>query len=183
MEERLGIISDTHGNLRAWQAALAVWGEVDMILHAGDVLYHGPKNPLPEGYGPRELAEAMNASPVPLLFAQGNCDAEEDARVLRWPLDTRTAVLWWRGMLVLMRHGENFSAFRDLALRCGARLAVSGHTHVGSVVREEGTIFLNPGSASLPKGRDPASCAIADGEGISILTLEGTLLHHEPWNL
>jgi len=78
---------------------------------------------------------------------------------------------------------DAFLAFRDLALRCGARLAVSGHTHVGSVVREEGTIFLNPGSASLPKGRDPASCAIADGEGISILTLEGTLLHREPWNL
>ncbi len=89
MEGRLGIISDTHGNLRAWQAALAVWGEVDMILHAGDVLYHGPKNPLPEGYGPRELSEAMNASPVPLLFAQGNCDAEEDAEC--------SAGLWTQG--------------------------------------------------------------------------------------
>jgi predicted phosphodiesterase len=78
---------------------------------------------------------------------------------------------------------RKFQRFSRPGAALRGRLAVSGHTHVGSVVREEGTIFLNPGSASLPKGRDPASCAIADGEGISILTLEGTLLHHEPWNL
>ena len=49
------------------------------------------------------------------------------------------------------------------------------------MVREGKTVFLNPGSASLPMGRDPASAALLDGEGIRVMTLQKELLHFEPW--
>jgi len=58
---KIGVISDTHGSLTAWQQVLSgPFQDVDLILHAGDVLYHGPRNPLPEGYQPGQLAEAIN---------------------------------------------------------------------------------------------------------------------------
>ena len=181
MTGRLGILSDTHGSLYAWEAAQKLWGEVEGVLHAGDVLYANQNRSLPPGFAPEALAAALNACPVPLLVARGNCDSVADEAKLRWPLGAVVSV-WWRGRLILVEHGEDFSAFRDRALGCGATLAISGHTHVGSLVREEGTIFLNPGSSSLPLGRDPASVALADDGGISIVTLAGVVLHRERWN-
>jgi putative phosphoesterase len=178
---RLGIISDTHGDARGWGEARRVWGEVEAVLHAGDVLYHGPRNPLPEAYGPKALAKAMNESPVPLFIARGNCDAPVDQNMLRWPLLSPLVPLWWEGKFILLSHGEDFTKLRELALHCGASLVITGHTHVASVQREESTIFLNPGSASLPKGRDPASAALLDSREILIFTLQGDILHREPW--
>jgi len=178
---RLGIISDTHGDLRGWTEARKIWGEVDAVLHAGDVFYHGPRNPLPEEYGPKSLAKALNEFPMPLFIARGNCDAPVDQNMIRWPLLSSLVPLWWREKLIFLSHGENFSEVRELALRCGADLLITGHTHVASVQREERTIFLNPGSASLPKGRDPASVALLDLREIVIVTLGGDVLHREPW--
>jgi len=87
--------------------------------------------------------------------------------------------LWWEAWLVWAM--DDFSEIRGKGLAYGAHLVITGHTHVGSLVRERNTIFLNPGSASLPMGRDPASVALLDGEGIRLLTLGNALLHFEPW--
>lgn len=176
----IGILSDTHGSLPAWRSALKLFGDADMVLHAGDVLYHGPRNAIPGGYIPADLAEAVKSFRGRLFIARGNCDADIDQMVCGREFKG-TVSLVWNGKKILMMHGENFPLFRQTALDMSADLAISGHTHVASVVRERDTIFLNPGSAAIPKGRDPASAAIADAEGISILTLDGGLLHRERW--
>ena len=80
-----------------------------------------------------------------------------------------------------MMHGDNFSLLREMARYNKVDLAISGHTHIGSLVREGGVIFLNPGSTTIPKGRDPESAAILDGEGIRIMTLDGRELPFEKW--
>lgn len=177
----IGIISDTHGSLESWEKAWTLWGNPGLVIHAGDVLYHGPRNPLPAGYAPDRLAGAINNSPVPVLIARGNCDSAVDGMVLRWPIQSRQVVLWWENRLILVEHGEDFSAFRRRALDCGADLAISGHTHVASVVREGKTIFVNPGSASLAKGRDPESAALLGQGGLVLLTLDGEELYRESW--
>lgn len=171
---RIGILSDTHGNLSAWRSALRLFGSVDMVLHAGDVLCHGPGSSVPN------LADAVRSYGGRLFIARGNCDssADQTACGMEFP---RTVSLLWNGKKILMMHGDNFPLLRRRALDCGADLAISGHTHVASVVRERNTVFLNPGSAAIPKGRDPASAAAADSEGISIFTLDGRILHRELW--
>lgn len=178
----IGIISDTHGSFLSWTKAWKVWPQpLDLVIHAGDVLYHGPRNPLPEAYSPAELSEVINRCPVPVLISRGNCDSDVDGMVLQWSVESRQVTLWWENRLILVEHGEDFSSFRERALRCGAALAITGHTHVASVVREGATLFLNPGSASLPKGKDPASVACFDREGLTLLTLDGHVLHREKW--
>ncbi len=178
---KIGVISDTHGAPGGWEKALLLWKDVECILHAGDVLYHGPRNPLPQGHGPRELARLIDQSPVPVFISRGNCDTEVDQCMFRWPLLSPLVPLWWEGRFILLAHGDRFTETRELALSCGASLVITGHTHVGSVQREGSTLFLNPGSASLPKGRDPASVALVDSREIRILTLDGEVLHREPW--
>lgn len=180
VKHKIGIVSDTHGSLPAWRAALKLFGSPEAVLHAGDVLYHGPRNPLPAGYTPADLADAMRAYPGTLLIARGNCDAAVDQMVLNRQFPACVS-LEWQGKKIIMMHGDNFPLLRQTALDRKADLAVSGHTHVASVVRERGTIFLNPGSTTLPKGRDPASAAMITEAGISIFTLDGGLLYSEEW--
>ena len=169
MTRHLGVLADSHGNVDAWDAACALFGPADGILHAGDVL--APAD--------TELAERINDCSVPVVIARGNADGGAE-RFLRTPL-LPLASLFWDGRTVLLSHGTDFPTFRNAALRAGAALAISGHTHVAALVREEGTIFLNPGSCSLPLGRDPASVAMIFGHEIRILTLSGDLLHLESW--
>ena len=54
---RLGVLSDTHGSLKGWSSALGLFGDVGAVLHAGDLLYHGPRNPIPEWYQPGDLGD------------------------------------------------------------------------------------------------------------------------------
>lgn len=179
-EHKIGVMSDTHGSLSAWRAAMKLFVGAELVLHAGDVLYHGPRNPLTRGYTPADLADAIKAYQGTLHIARGNCDADVDQMVLAREFPPSVA-LEWRGRKIFMMHGDNFPLFRQLALNNKADLAISGHTHVASVIRENGTIFLNPGSTTLAKGKDPESAAIVTERDISIVMLDGGLLYSEKW--
>lgn len=181
MKGRVAIIADTHGSVTAWRKACALWGSVDAIFHAGDVLYHGPRNPIPDGYDPKALAEEINASSIPVFVVRGNCDAPIDEALLKWPVSAPLLVSWWNGKLLLLSHGEDFDAFREKAILCGAAAAISGHTHLASITKEGSVILLNPGSASLSKGELPPSVAILDDDGVAVFSLDGGKLLYEPW--
>lgn len=173
MKRRLGVLADTHGHEDAWVKASLLWGDApDAVLHAGDVL----SSDVDTGLG-----GMIRSAAFPVIISRGNCDYPEDEKILHRPLLSPYAFVWWNGKSILMAHGNRFEELRALALRSRVDLAVYGHTHVASVVREEGTIFLNPGSASLPRGRDPASAAIVDEDEIRIFTLDGAALHRERW--
>jgi len=177
----IGIISDTHGSVSAWEKAVALWKEPQFIIHCGDVLYHGPKNPLPHDYDTSSLPQKINASPVPVLIARGNCDSEADQQMIKWPMMAPYLNIWWERKHIIVSHGTHFSRLRELIIPFSPDLVVTGHTHVASIVREGEVYFLNPGSASLPKGRDPASVALLTRSEIIIQTLDGLVLHRQGW--
>ncbi|MEG1642146.1 MAG: phosphodiesterase [Synergistaceae bacterium] len=177
---KIGILSDTHGSFPSWEKALNIFNDVDAILHAGDVLYHGPRNPIPGGYTPADLANAIKEYKGKLYISRGNCDASVDMMVTDRKMPHSVSLLF-NGKKILLMHGDNFPLFRQLALDNDVDLAISGHTHIASFIREKNTIFLNPGSTTIPKGKDPASVAIVDKDEIKIVTLEGDVLHNEKW--
>jgi len=183
MSSKIAVISDTHGSVTAWSKARQIWKGSNMIIHLGDVLYHGPRNPIPEGYMPKELAEEINSSDIPVMIVRGNCDADIDTVMLKWPIANPYLVMWWNDKLILASHGTDFERDKSVALSFGADLMLVGHTHVCSLAREGRTIFLNPGSVSLPKGREPASLALIDMDAISILSMDGIVIYHESWDL
>ncbi|HKM17359.1 MAG: phosphodiesterase [Bacillota bacterium] len=165
---KIGVISDTHGSLTLWQKALqGPLRDVDLLLHAGDVLYHGPRNPLPAGYDPEMLAEAINGCPVPLLIVKGNCDSEVDQMLLDIPLQAPFLITDQPLGRILVTHGHYYS--RDQAVELGRRFQIdiwiSGHTHIPVLDRHEGIVFLNPGSCALPKGEQPAA-------GVAVITAD-----------
>jgi len=103
---RIGVISDTHGNLagweRAWEVALA---DADLVVHCGDLLYHGPKFAPAPGYDPQGLAAALSRCSVPLVVVRGNADADVDQLVLEFPAGQRLALAHVDGTRFLVAHG------------------------------------------------------------------------------
>ena len=149
------IVSDTHGDSQSWEEISKRFLKgADLILHAGDVLYHGPRNQLPAGYAPEELSHRLRELSIPILIARGNCDSQVDEMVLELPLAGEYLVTIINGVKVLLHHGHQLEPDRvkDLCRKWSINLCVQGHTHIPSLVKETGTVYLNPGSPSLPKG-------------------------------
>lgn len=78
----------------------------DRLLLLGDLLYHGPRNDLPEGYAPKEVIPLLNGLKPALLCVRGNCDAEVDQMVLDFPILADYAVLPVGRRLVYATHGH-----------------------------------------------------------------------------
>lgn len=169
----VGIISDTHGDLKAWQKASEVFGQVDLVLHAGDVLYHGPRNTIPEGYNPGSLAESINNFPAPVLIAKGNCDAEVDQMLLKTPLAQPYLFTILNGKRVLVHHGHLLSGekLEELVVQWGIDLCVTGHTHIATNARIKGCTFFNPGSCALPKGEGIASVGLWEDNTVKLIDI------------
>jgi len=79
---KLFIASDIHGDAVCCQAMLdaAKAENAQRILLLGDILYHGPRNDLPEGYAPKRVIELLNSVKDALLCVRGNCDTEVDRK-------------------------------------------------------------------------------------------------------
>ncbi len=176
---KVGIISDTHGGVSSWKAILEIFNDVDMIIHAGDVFYHGPRNLFPEEYDPASLACSMNSLKIPLLISRGNCDADVDQLVLDFPLLAPYLIFDAGPVRIFVHHGHLFDEEEILkyARKLGVDLVISGHTHVPSVEKKENILFFNPGSPSLPKGKEGPTVGLLEGKSLRLLSLpEGKVL-------
>jgi putative phosphoesterase len=180
---KIGVISDTHGNMDAVRLAFATWGEVDLIVHAGDVLYHPPRLGFTEGYNIPGTAELFNSLTIPLVISQGNCDAQVYEELLNAPVSAPYAYAQIGGIGLLASHGHlmHKSELIKLASRFGAKYAITGHTHVPELKIVDGIVYMNPGSPSLPKyelnGILVPSVGIITDNGTSIISVpDGVVL-------
>ena len=74
---KLMFASDTHGPRSACEAVLAAYKAegAERLVLLGDLLYHGPRNDLPEDYAPKEVIKMLNGMKKHLLCVRGNCEA------------------------------------------------------------------------------------------------------------
>ncbi len=176
---QIGLISDTHGNLEGWRRAWdLVLHDADIIVHCGDVLYHGPKfSPVP-GYAPRELAQAINQAPVPVLIARGNCDSEVDQLVLDVPLQQPYVLVQWGEVRLLSTHGHLISVEEmiKLARKWRVNYLVTGHTHLPLVRKIGELVHINPGTVTYPLAEDEhlrrLTCGVIEDGNVRILDID-----------
>lgn len=156
--------------------------DADLILHAGDVLYHGPRNPMLEDYNPAGLAQRINDCPKWCLLPGGNCDSEVDAMVLETPVQAPYAYAMVDGLRIVVTHGHTAmsDAEKDaMAAHMKADLFISGHIHTNVLEKRGQTVFLNPGSPSLSKRKDGRSTiAVLEDEVIRIYIDTDEVLMH-----
>jgi putative phosphoesterase len=133
---RIGLISDTHGLLRA-EAVRAVQG-CDAIVHAGDV------------GDPAILDELRRIAPV--VAVRGNVDRGAWADAL-----PETAVVE-PGILVI----HDVHELKVDPATAGCRAVVSGHSHRPSQAERGGVLYINPGAAGPRRFRLPVTVAILE---------------------
>lgn len=146
---KLFIASDIHGSA-VWCAKMleAFKKEgADKLVLLGDILYHGPRNPLPDGYAPKEVFEMLNPLADKIIAVRGNCDSEVDQMVLDFNVSSDYAEIFDGETKITLSHGH-----RSVPPLGKGDVYITGHTHVPlNVVEKEGYLHLNPGSISLPK--------------------------------
>ena len=130
----LALLSDTHGLLR--DSVTAALQDVDLIIHAGDI-------------GNRSLLQRLEAI-APVIAVRGNVDH----KLLYLPLAEVASV---DGRLIYVLH--------DLSLldldpaTAGFAMVVSGHSHRPRIHRQNGVLYVNPGSIGPRRFRLPISLA------------------------
>ena len=159
------IASDIHGSAKFCRELLAAFDreEADRLLLLGDLLYHGPRNDLPEGYAPKEVIDLLNARKDVLFCVRGNCEAEVDQMVLPFPCMADYAMLCCDGLSLYLTHGHHHCPDNLPPLAEGS-VFLSGHTHVKLDQVRNGIRCLNPGSVSIPKDGSHSCIVYENGE-------------------
>lgn len=138
----LGVISDTHGYLPA--AVKEIFAGVDLIVHAGDI-------------GDRRVLKAL-ARIAPLRAVHGNMDWEDWSRKL-----PAVEIFTCGPTTIGVVHDACQLQGHPLGGHC--RIVISGHTHQPLLVRTNGVLHLNPGSAGQPRSNLPATVALLQIDG------------------
>lgn len=162
------IASDLHGSAHYCRLLLDAFQreQAERLILLGDLLYHGPRNPLPKDYDTMAVTALLNSLADRLLCVRGNCDSEVDQMVLQFPMLADYAYLSVEGVDIFATHGHLHGPDNPPVLRRGEFL-LCGHTHL-PVRRNCGEFtYLNPGSLALPKEGTPHSyMTLENGEFI-----------------
>lgn len=173
------IASDLHGSAYYCRQMIEAFRRegADRLLLLGDLLYHGPRNDLPEGYAPKEVIPLLNGLKPQLLCVRGNCDAEVDQMVLEFPILADYAVLPVGERLVYATHGHVHN-LKNLPPLAPGDILLHGHTHIPAWTKfGDGNLYLNPGSLSIPKEGSAHSYMTLEGNTFCWKTLEGNVYH------
>ena len=170
---KLMFASDIHGSLPATERVLERFAQsgAQWLVILGDVLNHGPRNALPEGYAPAQVGERLNSVAQRIIAVRGNCDSEVDQMLLHFPITAPWQQVLSERYRLFLTHGHLYSPDNLPPLAAGDVLAY-GHTHI-PVAEKRGDIFLfNPGSASIPKGGFAASYGMLEDDRLQVFALK-----------
>lgn len=103
---KLLIASDIHGSAKHCKRMLEAFFRegAEKLLLLGDILYHGPRNPLPDEYSPPKVSEMLSAVKDKILCVRGNCDGEVDQMVLPFPVLSDYAAVYADGVNIYLSH-------------------------------------------------------------------------------
>jgi uncharacterized protein len=151
---RIGVVSDTHGYLDP--QVVEAFAGVDHIIHAGDIM-------------DAATLEAL-AAVAPVTAVAGNMD---DGKLGKLPKEVAGKV---GGVRFIVGHKRKRLLKRlangkieGVAKHEMPDLIVCGHDHLPAVEWVDGTLHLNPGSASAPHYEDDdPSVAIVESGGAGL---------------
>ncbi len=155
------VFSDLHGSGIYAEKIIEKFNnnKCDKMLCLGDILYHGPRNDLPEGYNPKRVISILNPYKDVIIAVKGNCDAYVDQMVLDFDILDDYEFNYNNKTLVLT-HGHFVNP--DSPMDRSNIVVLYGHTHVYKKDIVNNSLYLNPGSTTIPKNGTLNSYAIID---------------------
>jgi putative phosphoesterase len=137
------IISDTHGRTERIDQVRKQAGAFDLMIHAGD-----------------HAEDVLDGGYDDAVTVCGNCDTDG--------IEEEEKTFGLLGVKTLLLHGHTVNVKTSplqlvyKAAEHEAQLAVFGHTHTPTLFVEDGRVFLNPGSLSVPRGYTECTYAILE---------------------
>lgn len=170
--------SDLHGSLPATERMLDEFeqSQASQLVLLGDVLNHGPRNPVPDGYNPPDVARLLNRYATQIIAVRGNCDSEVDQMLLQFPMMADYVwLLLESGQRLFITHGHLYNQTQRPPLRCGDVL-VHGHTHIPVAQSLDEIIVFNPGSVTFPRDGYQASFGILSDKKLRVQSFAGEVM-------
>ena len=133
----IGVISDTHGRLPP--STVEAFSNVDLIIHAGDI-------------GDPDILKSLEKI-APTKAVRGNMDNGSWAHRL-----PKNEVINIDQIRLYVLH--DVYGFEMHSASAEYDVVVSGHTHRPKVEKKRGILYINPGSAVLPRSGYPPSVAL-----------------------
>jgi len=139
---KVGVFSDSHGNLIALKKALDQMGAVDVIIHLGDYV--------------EDALYLRTLTNIPIHILKGNMDQFTEAGS---PYLFTTI----GGFKFFATHGHQYGVKNNLdqlyhaAREKNAEVIVFGHTHEAFMQDDGQILIMNPGSIGAPRRGDPES--------------------------
>lgn len=171
---KLMIASDLHGSAYSVRKLMEAYRteQPDRLLLLGDLLYHGPRNALPEEYDCMAVAEMLNGIRDHILAVRGNCDCEVDQMVLEFPMMADYAMLDWDGVKLYATHGHLWNEECTPPMAEGTVL-LNGHFHLPTAHGHGSWHYINPGSTSIPKDGSVGSYLLLEGRTFTWKDMDG----------
>ncbi len=130
--KRILIFSDTHGNIGRCIETIDMIRDIDMVIHLGDTV--------------RDAEKLKQMYPdITFRYVSGNNDFYSSA--------PSKIIVEFEGIKLFCCHGHSISdiSLYGYAKENECQYVLTGHTHIGKIVKEDSITFLNPGSISRPR--------------------------------
>lgn len=139
---KIGVMSDSHGNLKAVKQAVTEMGHVDVIIHLGDYV--------------EDALYLRTITNTPVHILKGNLDtfANDGSMTLETTIG---------GYRFFACHGHKYGVKNDLnriyyaGLEKKAQVVLYGHTHHAYLEDDGRILIMNPGSIGAPRMGGPES--------------------------
>lgn len=131
----IAVMSDTHGNCCAIDKAVETAKDADVIIHLGDII--------------NDVDKIRQGFKKTVICVPGNCDYNS--------FEESEKLIELEGVKLLLCHGDRYRvdigliSLKYRAKEVGARIVLFGHTHRSLIIEEDDIMFMNPGSAALPR--------------------------------
>ena len=155
------ILTDIHGSDKYLNLVLNKVGDFDKLIILGDILYHGPRNDLPNEYNPKKVIEILNGLKEKIIAVRGNCDAEVDLMVLDFLIEQNK----WidiENNKIFLTHGHIYNK-SNMIEDNEKYWMIYGHYHINELVKTSGANFINLGSLTIPKDTHHSYAIIENG--------------------
>lgn len=174
---KLLIVSDIHGSSYYAKKIEEINQKErpDKIIILGDLYYHGPRNELTQEYNPMEVAKVLNSLKEKLRVVKGNCDAEVDETISEFKFEENIEMNV-NGYKVFFTHGHKYNMDQLPPLGIDIDIMIYGHFHQGFITEENGIIFANSGSISLPRANSKHSYLLFTEEDLILKDVNGNII-------
>jgi putative phosphoesterase len=142
---KIGVLSDTHGIKYTAEKAVENMKDVNMVLHAGDLVSD---------------ARHLEVLKYKVHYVAGNCDF--------YSLESTEKILEIHDKRIFLTHGHIYKVkfgYKKLLARAKqlfADVVVFGHTHLPKNIYIDNILLFNPGSTALPKNGGPGTFGILE---------------------